>query len=120
MKSISIIVPVYNGAATIQKCLKAILNLDYPEKLLEIIKVTDFDRWIMVKAANMKLSFDKESGAIVNTSGGGCPDIPYLHVEMIGKTLSEAPQPKEMGYTLCARMLDIAFEKSRELWKEGS
>ena len=88
--------------------------------LVHMTQVTDFGRWVMVKAGNMKIAYEKGSGIIVNTSGGGCPDIPYLHVEMVDKTLSEAPQPKEMGYTLCARMLDIAFEKSREIWKEGS
>ena len=35
MKSISIVVPVYNGAETIQTCLEAILHLDYPEGLFE-------------------------------------------------------------------------------------
>ncbi len=44
-------------------------------EILEIVKVTDFGRWVMVKAANMKLTFDKESGNIVNTSGGGCPAL---------------------------------------------
>ena len=88
-------------------------------ELLEIVKVTDFDRWIMVMAANMKLSFDKESGVIVNTSGGGCPDIPYLHAELIGKQLTEAPRPRDIGFTLCARMLDRALEESLALWKGG-
>jgi hypothetical protein len=87
--------------------------------LLEIVKVTDFGDWIMVKAANMKLSFEKKSGIIVNTSGGGCPDIPYLHAEMIGKRLDEAPHPRDLGFTLCALMLDRALEKSLTLWQGG-
>lgn len=87
--------------------------------MLHMTQVTDFGRWVMVKAGNMKIAYEKESGTIVNTSGGGCPDIPFLHVEMVDKTLSEAPKPKDMGYTLCARMLDVAYEKSCELWKEG-
>ena len=41
MKQISIIVPVYNGSETIHACLEAILCLDYPEELLEIIVVND-------------------------------------------------------------------------------
>ena len=86
-------------------------------ELLEIVKVTDFGRWLMVKAANMKLTFDKESGIIVNTSGGGCPDIPVLHAELIDKQLSEAPRPKDIGFTLCAFMLDKALEESLTLQK---
>jgi hypothetical protein len=87
--------------------------------ILHMTQVTDFGKWTMVKAGNMKIAYEKVTGKIVNTSGGGCPDIPFLHVEMVDKTLSEAPKPKDMGYTLCARMLDIAYEKSLELWKEG-
>jgi len=89
-------------------------------ELLEIVKVTDFGDWMMVKAANMKLSFDKESGIIVNTSGGGCPDIPHLHAGMIGKKLTEAPRPKDVGFTLCALMLDRALEESLNLWQGGN
>jgi hypothetical protein len=88
-------------------------------EILEIVKVTDFGRWMMVKAANMKLTFDKESGDIVNTSGGGCPDIPMLHAELVDKKLSEAPQPKDIGFTLCALMLDRALEESLAIWKGG-
>ncbi|MFC1927984.1 DUF3343 domain-containing protein [Chloroflexota bacterium] len=86
-------------------------------ELLEIVKVTDFGRWVMVKAANMKLTFDKESGIITNTSGGGCPDIPLLHAELIGKKLTEAPWPRDLGFTLCALMLGRALEESLTLWK---
>jgi hypothetical protein len=88
--------------------------------LLEIVKITDFGDWIMVKAANMKLSFEKRSGIIVNTSGGGCPDIPYLHAELIGKRLDQAPRPRDLGFTLCALMLDRALEESLTLWRGGS
>jgi hypothetical protein len=88
--------------------------------ILEIVKVTDFGDWLMVKAANMKLSFEKKSGIIVNTSGGGCPDIPYLHAEMIGKRLDEAPRPRDIGFTLCALMLNRALDESLALWRGGS
>ena len=87
--------------------------------ILEIVKVTDFGRWVMVKAANMKLTFDKENGIIVNTSGGGCPDIPILHAELIGKQLIEVPRPKDIGFTLCALMLDRALEECLTLWQGG-
>ncbi len=87
--------------------------------ILEIVRVTDFGDWLMVKAANMKLTFEKKSGKIVNTSGGGCPDIPVMHAELLDKHVGEAPRPADIGYTLCALMLDRALEESRSLWKEG-
>ena len=87
-------------------------------ELLDIVKVTDFGDWTMVKAGNMKLTFEKSSGVIVNTSGGGCPDIPYLHAEMVGKKIDEAPKPKDIGFTLCATMLHRALEESLQIWQE--
>lgn len=80
-------------------------------ELLDIVKVTDFGDAIMVKAGNMKVSYDKQTGVILNTSGGGCPDIPYLHAELIDKKLTEAPRPKDIGFTLCALMADRALEE---------
>lgn len=70
-----------------------------------------FNRHIMVRAANMKLTVDKETRTIVNVSGGGCPDVPYLAQEMIGKTLAEAPVPREIGHTLCGYALQLAYEE---------
>ena len=86
-------------------------------ELLEIVKATDFGEAIMVKAGNMKLTFDKNTGVILNASGGGCPDIPYLHAELIGKKLTDAPRPKEIGFTLCALMMDRAFVECLDLWR---
>jgi hypothetical protein len=88
-------------------------------ELLRLTKITDFGRWIMVKAGNMKISYEKESGTVVNVSGGGCPDIPFLHAELIDKPLDGAPSPKELGYTLCARMLDVALDEAKSLWTGG-
>jgi hypothetical protein len=94
------------------------LKIDTSELLL-IVSTTDYGNWLMVKAGNMKISFDKKTGVIVNISGGGCPDIPYMHIELIDKTLEEAPRPKDVGFTLCALMLDRALEEARMLWKRG-
>jgi len=94
------------------------LNVGTSE-LLEIVKVTDFGDWVMVKAGNMKLTYDKQSGIIVNTSGGGCPDIPHLHSELVGKPLHEAPRPRDVGFTLCALMLDRALDECLALWQGG-
>ncbi|KPJ48486.1 MAG: hypothetical protein AMJ38_05225 [Dehalococcoidia bacterium DG_22] len=88
-------------------------------RLLEIVKATDFGEQVMVRAGNMKLSFDKKSGTIVNVSGGGCPDIPYLHSELIDRKLTEAPRPTDIGFTLCGLMLDRALEECLVLWQGG-
>ncbi|MGD9116094.1 MAG: DUF3343 domain-containing protein [Dehalococcoidia bacterium] len=79
--------------------------------LLDVVKVTDFGDWIMVKAGNMKITYEKGTNLIVNVSGGGCPDIPYLHAELLDKKLAEAPRPKDLGFTLCALNLERAFEE---------
>jgi hypothetical protein len=94
-----------------------ILPLEGSRELLQIVKVQYYEKHIMVKAANMKITYDKQSGRIVNTSGGGCPDIPYLHLQFLGKKLTEVPYPKDISYTLCALMLDRALEECISLWK---
>lgn len=96
-----------------------ILPMKGDAELLQVVQVTDFGEAVMVKAGNMKLTFDKASGVVLNISGGGCPDIPYLHAEMLAKSLDRAPRPKEMGHTLCSLMLDRAYVQSLEIWKNG-
>jgi hypothetical protein len=80
----------------------------------EICRMKDFGEYIMVRAANMKITFNKNTHTIVNISGGGCSDVPYLASEMIGKTLADAPSPRDIGYTLCAYTLAIAFDEARK------
>lgn len=80
-------------------------------KPIEIVKTKDFGKYIMVRAANMKMTVEKSTLKIVNISGGGCPDVPYLAEKLIGKTLKEAPEPKQIGHTLCAYALHIAYEE---------
>ncbi len=87
--------------------------------LLDIVKVTDFGDWIMIKAGNMKLTYDKKTYIIVNTSGGGCPDIPYLHGEMLDRKMTEVARPRESGFTLCAWMLDRALVEALEITREA-
>jgi len=87
-------------------------------KPVEIVKKTDFGKWLMIKAANMKITFEKETGNIVNVSGGGCPDVPFLAGEMIAKNLNEAPSPRDIGHTVCAYSLNVAFEESKKNFKE--
>ncbi|MCL6582313.1 MAG: DUF3343 domain-containing protein [bacterium] len=85
---------------------------------LRLCRITDFGDYLMVKAANMKITFHKLTWKIVNISGGGCPDVPYLAAEMIGKRLPEAPHPKKLGYTLCAYSLSVAYEEALRIMEE--
>lgn len=78
---------------------------------VELFQTKDFGSYLMVRAANMKLTIHKETRTVVNVSGGGCPDVPYLAREMVGKSLSEAPNPREIGHTLCGYALQFAFEE---------
>lgn len=75
----------------------------------------EFGKYIMVRAANMKITVDRETLVIVNISGGGCPDVPYLAEQMVSRHLSDAPQPCDIGYTLCAYALQIAYERVKEI-----
>ncbi|MDO9556559.1 MAG: DUF3343 domain-containing protein [Coriobacteriia bacterium] len=84
-------------------------------EVCDLVTTEDFGEWLMIRSGNMKITVRRENGVIVNTSGGGCPDIPYLNIELVGKTIWEAPRPKELGYTLCGLMLDRAFCEAREL-----
>lgn len=80
---------------------------------VDLFQNKDLGRHIMIRAANMKLTVDKETLTIVNVSGGGCPDVPYLAQEMVGKTLADAPSPREIGHTLCGYALQLAYEEVR-------
>jgi hypothetical protein len=80
---------------------------------VDLFKIKDFGRHLMVHAANMKLTVDKESLTIANVSGGGCPDVPYLAEQMVGKNLNEAPSPREIGHTLCGYALQLAYEEMK-------
>lgn len=78
---------------------------------VDLYHCVDYGEHLMVRAANMKLTVEKSSRLIVNISGGGCPDVPYLAQEMVGKTLDEAPSPRQIGHTLCGYALQLAFEE---------
>jgi hypothetical protein len=80
-------------------------------KPVDLFQAKDFGRYLMVRAANMKMTVDKETLEIVNISGGGCPDVPFLAQLMIGKNLKDAPQPVEYGSTLCGYALQLAYEE---------
>jgi hypothetical protein len=81
---------------------------------VDLFRTRDFGKYLMVQAANMKLTIDKESLIFVNISGGGCPDVPYLAEEMVGKHLGKAPSPREIGHTLCGYALQLAYEEVKQ------
>lgn len=80
---------------------------------VDLFQTTDFGQHLMVRAANMKLTISKESLMIVNVSGGGCPDVPYLGAKLVGHNLRDVPQPRELGHTLCGYALQLAYEEIR-------
>ncbi|MGB9438837.1 MAG: putative Se/S carrier-like protein, partial [Desulfobacterales bacterium] len=44
---------------------------------VSLFQTKDFGAYLMVRAANMKITIEKKDMKIVNISGGGCPDVPY-------------------------------------------
>lgn len=96
-----------------------IYPLEGSAELLQIVKVVHFPEHVMVKAGNMKIVFSKDNGIIVNISGGGCPDVPYLYTRLVGSPLETALRPRDLGFTLCSLMLDRAWEEALSIWKGG-
>ncbi len=84
-------------------------------KPVDIFQVKNLGEYLMVRAANMKITIHKKTLKIVNISGGGCPDVPYLAAKLIGCFLNHCPEPKDLGYTLCGYALHLAYEKAKEL-----
>lgn len=80
---------------------------------VNLFHTKDFGEYLMIRAANMKLTVHKETMRIVNVSGGGCPDVPFLAQEMVGKLFSEAPSPRTIGHTLCGYALQLSYEEMR-------
>jgi hypothetical protein len=78
---------------------------------VSLFQTKDFGDYLMVRAANMKMTVHKRDLRIVNVSGGGCPDVPYLAERLVGRTLHEAPPPRTLGHTLCGYALQLAYEE---------
>lgn len=92
------------------------------EDLLEPVSLfqhKDFGDWLMVRAANMKITVEKASGRIVNVSGGGCPDVPYLAAQLIGKNIYETDSDRKDGQTLCGYALHLAAQELRRVQKSA-
>lgn len=84
-------------------------------KPVDLFHLKDFGDYLMVRAANMKITIAKADKTIVNISGGGCPDVPYLAEQMVGKPLHQAPAPRDLGHTLCGYALQLAYEELQRL-----
>ena len=88
---------------------------------VSLFQQKDFGAYLMVRAANMKLTVEKSTGKIVNISGGGCPDVPYLAAMLIGQSIHSDHSPREYGSTLCGYALELAFiEAKRLLCEQGN
>ncbi len=90
------------------------VNKDLLEPV-NLLHEKEFGKYLMIRAANMKITVDRDTKIIVNVSGGGCPDVPYLAERMVNRKLDEVQQPKEIGHTLCAYALQIAYDRMVEL-----
>ena len=86
---------------------------------VSLYQVKRLDHWLMVRAANMKITLDTRDGRIVNISGGGCPDVPWLAHCLCGMRLDEAPEPRSLGQTLCCYSLQKAYEELRRQYPCG-
>lgn len=82
---------------------------------VDIFYIKDFGKYLMVRAANMKITVDKEQLTIVNISGGGCPDVPYIASKLIGRKITDNISPKDIGHTLCGYSLQLAYKKAKEI-----
>jgi len=94
--------------------IQPILVLPLQYLLLEpvnLFQVKDFGAHLMVRAANMKITVSKSDLMIVNVSGGGCPDVPFLADQLVGRRLPDAPEPRTYGQTLCGYALQLAYEE---------
>ena len=85
-------------------------------QLSKLVKTVDYGDYLMVRVGNMKLTYHKQSGIIANISGGGCPDIPLLALNMVGKRLDKVTTPAQIGFTLCAYTLQKAYERALQSW----
>lgn len=80
---------------------------------VSLFQTVDYGAYLMVRAANMKLTVRKHDRTIVNVSGGGCPDVPYLAEQLIGIQLAEEHEPRRYGKTLCGYALQLAWEEMK-------
>lgn len=93
--------------------LRVAVAEDHLLEPVSLFQIKELGSYLMVRAANMKITVDRRDRRIVNVSGGGCPDVPYLAEMLVGKTLDAAPEPRTLGQTLCGYALQLAFDEVR-------
>ncbi|WP_035244288.1 DUF3343 domain-containing protein [Desulfonatronovibrio hydrogenovorans] len=93
--------------------IQVITVQDHLLEPVSLYNVKDFGEYLMVRAANMKITVNKDTLEIVNVSGGGCPDVPFLAEQMVGRNLLQAPEPRSLGQTLCGYSLQLAYEEMK-------
>jgi hypothetical protein len=91
--------------------LRVAVAQDHLLEPVSLFHVKEFGEFLMVRAANMKITVDRRDRRIVNVSGGGCPDVPYLAEMLVNKNLNEVVEPRVLGQTLCGYALQLAFEE---------
>jgi hypothetical protein len=87
------------------------------QMLPDILKESSFveiDGYLMCRAGNMKITIDMADHLIVNISGGGCPDVPYVAHQLCHVRLGAAPNPIDLGNSLCTYMLQLAFDALKQ------
>ena len=87
------------------------------EMLPDILKqstFTEINGYIMCKTGNMKITAEQRDHRIVNISGGGCPDIPYVARELHNVRIEDAKNPIQIGNSLCSYMLQISFDALKQ------
>ncbi|GAB6111546.1 DUF3343 domain-containing protein [Desulfomicrobium salsuginis] len=95
--------------------LRVAVAQDHLLEAVSLYRIKELGPYLMVRAANMKVTVDRRDQRIVNVSGGGCPDVPFLAEALVGKTLDDAPEPRSLGQTLCGYALQLAFEEARRV-----
>ena len=78
--------------------------------VLRQVSFVEMDGYLMCKAGNMKITIDQNDHRIVNISGGGCPDIPYVAQQLHKVRIEEARNPIDLGNSLCSFMLQLSFD----------
>ena len=100
-----------------EKRLEPLQYYQVSGELLEPVSIfqsRDYGEYLMIRAANMKITVNKNDLRIVNVSGGGCPDVPYLASLLMGRALDEAQPFMDMGQqTLCGYALQLAFNEAK-------
>ncbi len=87
------------------------------EMLPDILKrslFVEMDGYLMCKSGNMKITISKKDHRIVNISGGGCPDIPYVAEQLYNVKIEAAKNPIDIGNSLCSYMLQISFDALKD------